>query len=71
MAVRDKDCRLAEAAEYELAQGNKGASIALRCQVSFYKVTFGDTCIAILNEVTVERPSLSREQVREALSGGK
>jgi hypothetical protein len=70
-AIRDKDCRLAEAAEYELAQGNKNASIALRCRISFYKEAFGDTCVAKLNEVVADQPSLSREQVREALSGSK
>ncbi len=49
LPIRDKDCRLAQAADSEYAKGNFTASIKLRCEISFYKQTFGETCYTSLD----------------------
>lgn len=46
---RDKDCRLATAADAEYAKGNYAASIALRCRISYYAETLGETCFTSLD----------------------
>lgn len=46
------DCLLLEASERELLRGNQTASIKLRCRISYYRETLGESCEALLNTQT-------------------
>lgn len=68
---KDKDCQLLEAAEYELAVGNIGASIRLRCATTFYRDTLGEDCPALLNTVPVQKTGVyvTREELDKVVKG--
>lgn len=64
----DKDCRLEQAADKELARGNVVASVRLRCKISFYADTLGEDCMALLEQAPTQSPEyVTRDEMRNAL----
>jgi hypothetical protein len=65
-----RDCVLAAAASEEFARGNLQASILLRCQISYYKASLGDDCIALLDTQTVRKEYVTKEELDRLIKKG-
>ena len=65
LPIKDKDCLLDRAADKELDRNNLGASIALRCRISYYREALGEDCVALLHDETLPEGSSTVSEKKE------